>query len=192
MGWKDGWCPCFTQVSIHAHGKRSRNSISSSFTSFIIFLIRARDCTTSTLHNLADFYVESVTVHRIKRNDYSCFHNRWPNWKTKLKWKHLWERGGPWCFGALHSLRILRRGRIGSANMHYVSFIIMHKRRFCRKNFEEPNSCWYPLTSIVRKEILWKSMGTINCLITSILQNIFVYVQHEKETYTDSYQHEGE
>ncbi len=134
MGWKDGWCPCFTQVS--THGKRSRNSISSSFTSFIIFLIRARDCTTFTLHDLADFYVESVTAHHIKINDYSYFHNRWPNWKTKLKWKHLWERGGPWCFGALHSLRILRKGRIGSANMHSVSFIIMHKRRFCRKNFQ--------------------------------------------------------
>ncbi len=29
--------------------------------------------------------------------------------KTKLKLKHLWEQGAPWCFsGALRSLRILR------------------------------------------------------------------------------------
>ncbi len=36
------------------------------------------------------------------------------------------------------------------------------------KNFEEPNHYLSPLTTIV-----WKEMGTINCLITSILQNIF-------------------
>ncbi len=52
-----------------------------------------------------------------------------------------------------------------------------HKRKY----FEEPNSYWSPLTSIVGKEILWKSMGTINCLITSILHNIFFYVQNMKE-----------
>ncbi len=45
------------------------------------------------------FYVERVTAHRIKINDYSCFHNLWPNSKTKLKWKYLWEQGVPWCFG---------------------------------------------------------------------------------------------
>ncbi len=54
---------------------------------------RARDCTIFTLQNLNDFFVERVTVHRIKRNDHSCFHNLWPNSKTKLKWKHLWEQG---------------------------------------------------------------------------------------------------
>ncbi len=27
-------------------------------------------------------------------------------------------------------------------------------------------------------------MGTVNCLITSILQNILIYVQHKKETHT--------
>ncbi len=47
------------------------------------------------------FYVERVTAHRIKMNDYSCFHNLWPNSKTKLKWKYLWEQGAPWCFGGL-------------------------------------------------------------------------------------------
>ncbi len=39
---------------------------------------------------------------------------------------------------------------------------------------------------------LWKSMGTINCLITSILQNIFFYVQHKKETHTGLERNEGE
>ncbi len=34
-------------------------------------------------------------------------------------------------------------------------------------------------------------MGTINCLITSILQNIF-YVQHKKETHRGLEWHEGE
>ncbi len=67
--------------------------------STLIFLVRARDCLTFMLHDLADVYVESVTAHRIKRNDHSCFHSRWPNSKTKLKLKHLWEQGGPWCFG---------------------------------------------------------------------------------------------
>ncbi len=33
------------------------------------------------------FYVERVTAHRIKINDHSCFHNLWPNSKSKLKWK---------------------------------------------------------------------------------------------------------
>ncbi len=35
-------------------------------------------------------------------------------------------------------------------------------------------------------------MGTINCLITSILQNIFFYDQHKKETHTGLEKHEGE
>ncbi len=48
-------------------------------------------------------------------NYHSCFHSRWPNSKTKLKWNHLWEQGAPWCSGALRSLRILCIGRIGSA-----------------------------------------------------------------------------
>ncbi len=35
-------------------------------------------------------------------------------------------------------------------------------------------------------------MGTNNCLITSILQNILFYVQHKKETHTGLEQHEHE
>uniref|UniRef100_A0A671L2L8 E3 ubiquitin/ISG15 ligase TRIM25-like n=1 Tax=Sinocyclocheilus anshuiensis TaxID=1608454 RepID=A0A671L2L8_9TELE len=40
--------------------------------------------------------------------------------------------------------------------------------------------------------LLWKSMATTNCLITSNLQNIFFYVQHKKATHTGSERHEGE
>jgi len=57
--------------------------------------------------------------------------------------------------------------------------------------FEEPNRRWTPLISVVGKEILWKSMGTINCLITSILQSILFYVQNKKETHTGLERHEG-
>ncbi len=53
------------------------------FNSF--FFSRARDCTIFTLHSLTDFYIERVTAHRIKIYDHSCFHNLWPNSKTKLK-----------------------------------------------------------------------------------------------------------
>ncbi len=96
----------FHSVPNCAHGKRSRNSISSTARHAFnfqlrFFLSRARDCTTFTLHDLTDFYVERVTAHHIKIND-SCFHKRWPNSKTKLK------------LGGLRSLRILRIGRIGS------------------------------------------------------------------------------
>ncbi len=72
-------------------------------------------------------------------------------------------------------------------NLYKFPFYVEHKRRY----FEEPNSWWSSLTSIVGKEMLLKSMGTINCLITSILQNIFFYVRHKKDTHTGLEQHEG-
>ncbi len=62
----------------------------------------------------SSLYVERVTAHHVKRYDHSSFHNLLPNFKTKQKFKHLWEQG---CFGvsgALRSLHILRIGRIGS------------------------------------------------------------------------------
>ncbi len=58
-----------------------------------------------------------------------------------------------------------------------------------RISFEEPNSCWSPITSIEGKEILRKSMGTINSLITSILQSVLFYVQ---QTQTGVERHESE
>ncbi len=48
-----------------------------------------RDWTSFTLHDLTDFYVESVTAHRIKINDHSCFQNRWPKLKMKRKLKYI-------------------------------------------------------------------------------------------------------
>jgi len=40
--------------------------------------------------------------------------------------------------------------------------------------------------------LLWKSMGTSNCLVTHILQNIFFYVQQKKEINTGMEQHYSE
>ncbi len=94
-GWMDEtYLSVFHSSSNRACGRRSRNSISSryAFNSFFFFF-QTRDCTTFTLQ---DFYIESMTAHRIKRNDHSCFHNSWPNSKSKLKLKHRWEQG---CFG---------------------------------------------------------------------------------------------
>ncbi len=74
----------FHSVSNRAHGKLSRNSLfrcSVRFQLVFVFFPQTRDCTTFTLHDLTDFYVERVTAHRIKRNDHSCFHNSWPNSK---------------------------------------------------------------------------------------------------------------
>ncbi len=81
-------CPCFTPSRITlAEGARETVSLGGTLST------QTRDCTTFTLQ---DFYIESETAHRIKINYYSCFHNSWPNSKTKLKLKHLWEQG---CFG---------------------------------------------------------------------------------------------
>ncbi len=55
-------------------------------------------------------------------------------------------------------------------NLYKFLSYVDHKRRYFEE-FGGENSCWSPLTSIVGKEILWKSMGTINCLITSIFQS---------------------
>ncbi len=100
----------FHSVSNRAHGKRSRNCLFSGSVRFQLFFFFWH-CMTFTLHDLTNFYVERVTVHRIKINDHSCFHNSWPNSKTNLR-----ARGPPGVSGALRSLRILRIGRIGSAD----------------------------------------------------------------------------
>ncbi len=71
----------------------TRNSISSAAYAFNVFFFFV-----SSLCQETDFYVERVTVHRIKINDHSCFHNRLPSSKTKLNLKHLWEQGGPLVF----------------------------------------------------------------------------------------------
>jgi len=42
------------------------------------------------------------------------------------------------------------------------------------------------------KWILWKSIGTFNCLVTDIHQNIFFCVQQKKEIHTGLEQLESE
>ncbi len=82
-------CPCFTPSRIAlAEGAREAISLRGTLSTRFFFVVFSQtgDCTTFTLQ---DFYIESVTVHRIKRNDHSCFHNSWPNSKTKLNLKHL-------------------------------------------------------------------------------------------------------
>ncbi len=56
----------FHSVSNRAREKHSSISTTAqdAFNSF--FLSRARDCTTSTLHDLTDFYVERATAHTLK------------------------------------------------------------------------------------------------------------------------------
>ncbi len=108
--------PCFTPSRI-ALTESARETVfrgSVRFQLVFFFFSQTRDCTTFTLHDLTDFYVERVTAHHIKRNDHSCFHNSWPNSKTKQIKTSLRARGPPGVSGALRSLRILRIGRIGS------------------------------------------------------------------------------
>ncbi len=66
---------------------------------FVFFVSHARDCTTFTLHDLTDFYIERVTAHGIKIIDHSCFHNHWPASKTKLNENISESKGAPWCLG---------------------------------------------------------------------------------------------
>ncbi len=108
--WMKRICLCFTPSRI-ALAEGARETVSLRGTLSTLFFFLKRHCTTFTLQ---DFYIESVTAHRIKINYHSCFHNSWPNSKTKLKLKHLWSKGPPGVSGALCSLRILRIGRIGS------------------------------------------------------------------------------
>ncbi len=44
----------------------------------------------------------------------------------------------------------------------------------------------------VGEKILWKSMDTVICLVTNILQNIFFCVQQKKESHTGLEQLETE
>ncbi len=54
----------FHSVSERAHGKRSRNSVSSAarYAFNLFFLSQARDFTTFTLHDLTNFNVERATI----------------------------------------------------------------------------------------------------------------------------------
>ncbi len=87
----------FHSISNRDRGKRSSLLRLRTLSTRFVFS-RARDCTIFTFQNLTDFYEERVTAHRIKINDHSCFHILWPNFKTKLKLKHLWGQGGSLVF----------------------------------------------------------------------------------------------
>ncbi len=87
----------FHSISNRARERRSRNSISSryAFNSFFFFFFSNKRL--YDIH-VTRFYIESVTAHRIKINDHSCFHNSWPI-QIKTKIKTSLRAGGPWCFG---------------------------------------------------------------------------------------------
>ncbi len=97
-----------------------------------------------------------------------------------------------------HSTRSISRGTEVTIVTEYIPFLVteyvfLHSniKDDILKNVEEPNSWWSLLTSKLGKAILCKSIGTNNCLITSIFQNILYYVQH-KETHTGLGRHEAE
>ncbi len=71
-------------------------------------------------------------------------------------------------------------------NMYEFVSNVEHKGRY----FEEPNSCWTPLTFLSPKKTIEVSYHYH--LITSILQITFFCVQHKNETHTGLEQHEGE
>jgi len=62
-------------------------------------------------------------------------------------------------------------------------------KNFRNQTFAGPH--WLPWYR-QKKNILWKSMGTSNCLVTVILQNIFLYFQQKKELLAGLEQFEGE
>ncbi len=62
-------------------------------------------------------------------------------------------------------------------NLYFFLSAVEHKRYF--------EKC-------LQQKIQWKSMATVNCLVTDILQNIFFCVQQKKETHTGLEQVKGE
>ncbi len=60
--------------------------------------------------------------------------------------------------------------RDSSPKMIFLSSLPQFVPFFCWT--QKKNSLTVPLTSIVWKKIIWKSMGTVNCLVTHNLQNI--------------------
>ncbi len=56
--------------------------------------------------------------------------------------------------------------------------------------FEETNSCWSPMNSIVGKEILWSQWGLSTVWLPAFFK-ISSFVQHRKEIHTGLERHEG-
>ncbi len=72
-GWMKRICPCFTpsRIELTESARETVSSVARMLsTCFFVFFSQTRDCTTFTLHDLTDFYVERVTAHRIKINDH--------------------------------------------------------------------------------------------------------------------------
>jgi len=60
-------------------------------------------------------------------------------------------------------------------------FLLLNTKEDILKNVGNQTVDHFPLTSIVWGKILWNSMGTINCLVTDILQNfLFVFSRRKK------------
>ncbi len=91
---KDAMHLSVSLVSIRVRGKCS--SLLRLHIRFQLVFSWARDCTTFTLHDLTDFYVEMVTLHRIKINDHSLA--KLKN-ETKIKTSLGARVVFPWCFG---------------------------------------------------------------------------------------------
>ncbi len=109
--WRKRIIPCFTPSRI-ALTDSARETVS--LPHFLFFLSHARDCTTFTLHDLTDFYVERVTAHHIKITIINFFITAGQLQKWNQSENIFETKGAPGVSGALRSLRILRIRRIGS------------------------------------------------------------------------------
>ncbi len=89
-----------------------------------------------------------------------------PKMKILSSFTHLRESHSPWTLCPTDSPLITHSSLNVSFQTCITFFLMLNTRKYILKNFDEPKSCWPPLTSIVGKEILWKSMGTINCYQT--------------------------
>ncbi len=75
--WMKCVCPCFTpsRITLTESARETFLFQLGTLSTLFFFFVRARDCMLFMLHDLADFYVESVTLHHIKINYHSCLHN---------------------------------------------------------------------------------------------------------------------
>ncbi len=105
-GWKNGW-NTFVRVSLRLESRSRKALEKQSLPRLVRFqLVFFFVCFFSN-KRLYDIHVtwfdwflcRDGDSARIKINYHSCFHNSWPNSKTNLKLKHLWEQGSPWCSG---------------------------------------------------------------------------------------------
>ncbi len=77
----------------HSVSNRSRNSVSSVARYLFVFLFRARDFTTFTLHDLTDFYVERATAPHYNKSSF-MFSLPLAKFKNAAKIKSSLRAGG--------------------------------------------------------------------------------------------------